>query len=230
MQIENLESGNFSSQADWANEYDYTDYDYNDFSDEDDPFEEAFTKERQDEELHKKLPPEIYCDLVNTLNAKCLENSILELWKFDRNRINKLTNEKIINDVNRFIESPVYGFKFNFSTLLGGIVRNSSNHVVSATAAIHIWNVEIDPSKVRKAFPGVFMEIMHFSFRAFIQKELALSWIWLMPTPLPGNLGFSRLLKTFRRQMSTLNFKSTSGLEEATMMSVLKLCFLMVTN
>jgi len=50
------------------------------------------------------LPPEIYCDLVNTLNDKCLESSLLELWKFDRKVIEKLTTKAILDAINTVAE------------------------------------------------------------------------------------------------------------------------------
>ena len=38
-------------------------------------------------------PPEIWCDLVGTLNNKCGEYSLLEIWSYDRERISKLTQQ-----------------------------------------------------------------------------------------------------------------------------------------
>ena len=37
---------------------------------------------------------------MNTLNDKCLESSLLELWKFDRKLIEHLTQQDIINAIN----------------------------------------------------------------------------------------------------------------------------------
>ena len=47
---------------------------------------------------------EIYCDLVNTLNDKCLESSILEIWKFDPKVVEKLTQKDIIDAINNVKE------------------------------------------------------------------------------------------------------------------------------
>ena len=38
-------------------------------------------------------PPEIWCDLVGTLNNKCGEYSLLEIWNYNRERISKLTQQ-----------------------------------------------------------------------------------------------------------------------------------------
>jgi hypothetical protein len=35
--------------------------------------------------------------------------------------------------------SPYFGYKFNFSDLLGNVERNSTGHIVSAKSLIHIW-------------------------------------------------------------------------------------------
>ena len=33
------------------------------------------------------LPRGVYCDLVTTLNSKCVQTSLLEMWRYDRNYI-----------------------------------------------------------------------------------------------------------------------------------------------
>lgn len=93
----------------WA---DYDDYAYdpdeyaNDYKDVEvlpdygDDEDDAQRKEEEDDIL-SGLSPEIYCDLVTTLNAKCLEVSILEIWKFDEERIRALTQQDIINAINK---------------------------------------------------------------------------------------------------------------------------------
>lgn len=89
-------------------DYDIADYDYDyDVREEESFYDEAFTSARDEEEeddIADDLPPEIYCDLVNTLNEKCLETSILEIWRFDEHRIKRLTQQDIINAVNRYVE------------------------------------------------------------------------------------------------------------------------------
>ena len=87
--------------------YDYLDDYYDDEEEEleedDDKFKESGEDEEEDE-LLRDLPPEVYCDLVNTLNEKCLESSILEIWKFSEKKVAALTRQKIIDDVNEFRE------------------------------------------------------------------------------------------------------------------------------
>ena len=70
-----------------------------------------------------KLPPLIYCDLIETLNDKCGEYSILEIWKYQRAVIEKLTEQDIIHAINVVTESPVFGYDTNFTEYLGGVIR-----------------------------------------------------------------------------------------------------------
>ena len=64
------------------------------------PEEEESSNSRKDDEEEDddksdadSYPPEIWCDLVGTLNNKCGEYSLLEMWSYDRERISKLTQQ-----------------------------------------------------------------------------------------------------------------------------------------
>lgn len=50
------------------------------------------------------LSPEIYCDLVSTLDQKCMENSLLEIWRYSESRIQRLTQNDILYAVNQVAE------------------------------------------------------------------------------------------------------------------------------
>ena len=89
-----------------------------------DPISDAAVQDQVD--IISDLPPDIYCDLVETLNDKCLESSILEIWKFNEEVISKLSTEDILEAVNVINKSPHYGYNFNYSTLLGGIQYDSN--------------------------------------------------------------------------------------------------------
>jgi hypothetical protein len=39
---------------------------------------------KQEESEKVELPDDIYCDLVNSLNDKCLQSSLLSIWKYNR--------------------------------------------------------------------------------------------------------------------------------------------------
>ena len=57
-------------------------------------------EEDDDDSFVDRLPPSVYCDLIETLNDKCGEYSILEIWKYDEKVIRGLTQQDIINAVN----------------------------------------------------------------------------------------------------------------------------------
>ena len=145
----------------------YSDYYGMDDGDSDQHFEGFFTKDEDgdedddddEEDPADDLPKGIYCDLVNTLNEKCLENSILEIWKFSESRIRKLTQQDIVNAVNRYNESPMYGYKVDYVDMLGNVRRNSTGHVVSARAAFHVFHTKLDDNATLEQNGGAGVEL-----------------------------------------------------------------------
>ena len=83
-------------------------YDYGDESEEgveSEPNNDKAPTETKNEEEDRDsfldgLPSDIYCDLVTTLDKRCYEQSILEIWDFDRDIIFNLTQEDILEAVN----------------------------------------------------------------------------------------------------------------------------------
>ena len=73
-----------------------------------------------------EIPASIYCDLVTTLTEKCVEHSLLEMWRFSSDLISSTTTQEIVDAVNWLETSPWFGHQAHFSQLLGGIKRNSS--------------------------------------------------------------------------------------------------------
>ena len=53
-----------------------------------------------DRELLASLPPGIFCDLVTSLDERCSEFSLLEIWDFREDVIATLTVEDILEAVN----------------------------------------------------------------------------------------------------------------------------------
>ena len=91
----------------------------------------------------RDIPKNIYCDLVTTLSEKCVEHSLLEMWRFSGNLISSVTTEEILDAVNWLETSPWFGHQADFSQLLGGIKRNSSGHIVGAEAARMFWSIRV---------------------------------------------------------------------------------------
>ena len=50
------------------------------------------------------LPPHTYCDLVTTIDKRCAETSLLEIWDFDGAIINNLTTQDILDAINTLEE------------------------------------------------------------------------------------------------------------------------------
>ena len=72
------------------------------------------------------LPPNIYCDVIQTLNENCLERSLLEIWQYDVEQIDSLTHQEILDAINTLRVSPQFAFDFDFRNLLGGVKKNST--------------------------------------------------------------------------------------------------------
>ena len=63
--------------------------------------------------------------------------------------INRLSTEDILYAVNILDRSPYLGFKYDYAKLLGSIKRNSTGHIISATAALYNFNTVVDLTKVK---------------------------------------------------------------------------------
>ncbi|XP_065087008.1 NPC intracellular cholesterol transporter 1-like [Ochlerotatus camptorhynchus] len=94
------------------------------------------------------LPNFMYCPLVERLPVGCFGLSILELWKYDREVIANLTKKDIVDKLNSTKISPVTGHTIDFSELLGGIQRDWTGRIVSATGLYSNWMVHVNYSEV----------------------------------------------------------------------------------
>jgi hypothetical protein len=52
-------------------------------------------------DLGSLLGDDMYCRIIDRLDTACMEHSVLELWKFSQQKIQNLTEEKIIKALNR---------------------------------------------------------------------------------------------------------------------------------
>ena len=82
------------------------------------------------------LPPDIYCDLVETLDKRCAELSLLEIWDFDGDIIKNLTQQEIIDAVNtldtRFIIT-IFVFIIVINSFLIAVPGSSPSVTTSRT-------------------------------------------------------------------------------------------------
>ena len=134
--------------------FDFYTGDYGECPDEEveEHYENKNNKKEEDKEVDAdSYPPEIWCDLVETLNNKCGEYSLLEIWSYDREKIRSLTQQDIINAVNNIKKSPIFSYNTDFTDYLGGQTVNTTGHVVAATAMRSILLATYDADKVHKS-------------------------------------------------------------------------------
>lgn len=105
------------------------------------------------------LPRNVYCDLVTTLNSKCVMTSLLEMFRYDEDNIRTTTTQEILRAVNELERSPWFGYDRDFSSLLGGITRNASGHIISAQTALMVWSVTVPDDAVIDTNQGSGVEL-----------------------------------------------------------------------
>ena len=134
-----------NATVDWSESSEYHQFDdYFNFYGTDETEEE----EDIEAETLEGLPKDIYCDVIETLEDKCGEYSLLEIWQYERAHISGLTEEDIIHAINTVEESPVFGYKTNYVNYLGRVERNSTGHVVGAKSIRNIWLEEFQPDNI----------------------------------------------------------------------------------
>ena len=96
----------------------------------------------------ENLPKDIYCDIVETLQDKCGEYSLLEIWKYDKVVISQLSDQDIINAINTLRESPIFGYSTDYINYLGGVEYNLTGHAVKARSVRSIWLEKFDSKNI----------------------------------------------------------------------------------
>ena len=99
-------------------------------------------------EMVEGVPKKIYCDIIETLEDKCGEYSLLEIWNYNEELISNLKQQDIIDAVNTVDESPVFGYSTNYINYLGSIEYNSTGHAVKAKSVRSIWLERFDPNNI----------------------------------------------------------------------------------
>ncbi|XP_053693061.1 patched domain-containing protein 3-like [Sabethes cyaneus] len=94
------------------------------------------------------LPSFMYCPMIDRLPIGCIELSILELWKYDRDVIAQLTKEQIVEKLNKTKISPVTGHTVDYTEMLGGVERDWSGRIVSASSVMTNWMLHVNFSEV----------------------------------------------------------------------------------
>ena len=144
-----------------------------------DKYSEKKNKSDDNENIMETIPDNIYCDLVTTLNEKCIQTSLIEIWKYREELINSATQQEILDAVNLLVRSPWYGYDADYSSLLGGIQRNSSGYIVGAKSMQMAWVIKVpkDGRIVAAEGSGVELEVADLTSLAWESKliDIALS-------------------------------------------------------
>lgn len=95
---------------------------------------------------------EQFCKVLKKIPSDCLQETILEIFKFNHKNI-PATKDEIIELINTTKISPYSGVQKNFEEYLGGIQRDEHGTIIAATSILSFYKLygnysEIDSSKV----------------------------------------------------------------------------------
>lgn len=89
-----------------------------------------------------------YCSIVSNLPKLCLEVNLGQLWKNDDYRLDSITKEDIIYQLNSTKISPIYGHPMEFEALLGDVQRDEDGKIISAGSLLNVWLTHVNFSAV----------------------------------------------------------------------------------
>ena len=96
---------------------------------------------------------------MNTLNSKCVQSSLLEIWRYRPELVNTASQEEILRAVNQLARSPWYGYDADYSAQLGGVTRDVSGDIVAARAALMVWSLTVPEDAEIDASQGGGVEV-----------------------------------------------------------------------
>lgn len=99
------------------------------------------------------LEPEFYCSFIEALPSGCMLESLLEIWKFESDRLPTSKND-IISALNETKISPYSGHDMDFEHLLGGVVRDADGRIISAKALLARYNLYVNFSQADSSKVG----------------------------------------------------------------------------
>lgn len=73
-----------------------------------------------------------------------MSQNILDLWKFNNTVIQNVSKDEILLALNTTTISPSSGHETDFVHLLGGVQRNKSGHIISASSLLTHWMVYVN--------------------------------------------------------------------------------------
>ena len=69
------------------------------------------------------LITETFCNMINRLEEVCFENSILEIWNYNANTIENLTDDEILRVIN--LVDVSHTTRLKYSDLLGKVILSA---------------------------------------------------------------------------------------------------------
>lgn len=96
----------------------------------------------------RKRTSDLYCKIYNNLPRGCALFSILDIWNYNTDLIQRQTKNDIIEKFNQTKISPIFGHRIEYEQLLGGIVRDDSGKILSAKAIKTNWIVRVNYSNI----------------------------------------------------------------------------------
>ena len=92
--------------------------------------------------------------------------------------------------------SPWFGFSRNFSSMVGGVTRNSSGHIIAATSALMVWVLEVSQDSQSK---HLLSKLSRWTRPNWAWQALAagLSLAWRIRPALPGRITLLPLPSTY---------------------------------
>ena len=96
---------------------------------------------------------------VTTLDTRCAEISLLEIWDFDKEAVSRASQQDILDAVNTLDHSPWFFSPRNYSEDLGGVVRNSTGHIVAASTVWVQYLLQVPEDAVNVAPGGIGFEM-----------------------------------------------------------------------
>ncbi|XP_043686569.1 NPC1-like intracellular cholesterol transporter 1 isoform X1 [Vespula pensylvanica] len=117
---------------------------------EDDFFEEEPAVKLNETEFEPAVHADtkLYCSIYESLPRACFVHSILDIWEYDSDQIEKQTKQDIITKINTIKVSPTLGHPMNFTDLLGEITRDENGRIVSAKAIKTQFMVRVNFSNI----------------------------------------------------------------------------------
>lgn len=91
---------------------------------------------------------DFYCGFLNTFQMDCLQNNIIDIWSNNADEISTLSKHDIVTKINKAKTNPVTGHPFDYTSLLGGVKRDESGDIVSASSIILTWYTQVNMSSI----------------------------------------------------------------------------------